>query len=135
VSDTAAPESLPLDKLVALLPDSDEFDARWGARRAGERIPFTKQIAIRRVEHEKGQTTEVELEVQVERDESKGPLEGWALNVCHGGMRIISETPLKVGETIAVEVQSGGRSYSGTAKVCWVREQADGVIAGLEFHR
>jgi PilZ domain len=60
---------------------------------------------------------------------------GWTLNVCHGGMRIITESPLKKGETIALSVQSSGRAYAGQATVCWVREQADGVIAGLEFHR
>lgn len=120
------PSPLPLDRLVALLPDDGEIDARWGARRQGERIPFAKPIAITKVEKEGSQVTDVEVEAI---------FEGWALNVCHGGMRIITEEPLKKGDTIQIEVASAGRNYTGSATVQWVREQADGVVAGLQFHR
>lgn len=115
---------LPLDRLVALLPDEGELDARWGARRQGERIPFCKPVAISRVEKEGSKVSEVEIEAI---------FEGWALNVCHGGMRIITEEPLKKGDSIQIEVNSAGKNYTGTAVVQWVREQADGVVAGLQF--
>lgn len=123
VSEEPAP--LPLERLVALLPDDGEIDARWGARRQGERIPFAKPVAISKVEKEGSQVTDVEVEAI---------FEGWALNVAHGGMRIITEEPLKAGDTLQIEVSSGGRNYTGTARVQWVREQADGVVAGLQFH-
>lgn len=116
--------ALPLDRLVALLPNDSEADGRWGARRHGERIPFCKPIALKRTKEIDGKLTEVEVEAL---------FEGWALNVCKGGMRIITEQPLKEGDVIAVEVTSSGVPYSGQARVCWVREQADGVIAGLRF--
>ncbi len=120
-----APASLPLDRLVALLPDDGEADARWGARRQGERIPFCKPIAISRTEREGSKVSQVEVEAM---------FEGWSLNVCHGGMRIITEEPLKVGDSLQVEVSSAGRSYLGRARVAWVREQTDGVVAGLQFN-
>ena len=123
-SDDPAP--LPLDRLVALLPDDGEIDARWGARRQGERIPFAKPVAITKVEQDGDGVTDVEVEAI---------FEGWALNVCHGGMRIITEEPLRPGDTIQLEVTSAGRNYTGSARVQWVREQADGVVAGLQFHR
>lgn len=118
-------EKLPLERLVELLPDDGEHDARWGARRQGERIPFAKPIAISKVEEDGGRISEVELEAE---------FEGWALNVCHGGMRIITEEPLKVGDEIQLEVVSAGRTYLGKARVQWIRAQADGVVAGLSFH-
>lgn len=119
-------DRLPLERLVELLPDDREGDARWGARRQGERIPFCKPVAISKVEKEGSKVSEVEVEAI---------FEGWALNVSHGGLRIITEEPLKVGDTIQIEVNSAGRNYLGTAHVAWVRQQADGVVAGLQFAR
>lgn len=115
---------LPLDRLVALLPDDGESDARWGARRQGDRIPFCKPIGISKVEKEGSKVSGVEVEAM---------FEGWALNVCHGGMRIITEEPLKPGDTIQVEVTTAGKNYLGKARVQWVRQEADGVVAGLQF--
>jgi len=115
---------LPLQRLVALLPNDSEADGRWGARRQGERIPFCKPIALTRTKEVDGQITEVEVEAL---------FEGWSLNVCRNGMRIITEQPLKIGDLINVEVTSSGVPYVGQARVCWVRAEADGVIAGLQF--
>ncbi len=123
-SETTSPEKLPLERLVELLPDDGEHDARWGARRAGERIPFAKPIAISKVEEKDGRISGLEVEAE---------FEGWALNVCHGGMRIITEEALKVGDEIQLEVVSAGRTYLGKARVQWIRQQADGIIAGLSF--
>ena len=115
---------LPLQRLVALLPNENEHDVRWGARRQGERIPFCKPIAMSRVDLVDGELVEVEVEAI---------FEGWALNVCHGGMRIITEQPLQLGDSLQIEVTSSGVPYLGRARVCWVRNEADGVIAGLQF--
>ena len=115
---------LPLQRLVALLPNDTEHDARWGARRQGERIPFCKPIALSRIELIDGEIAQVEIEAI---------FEGWALNVCHGGMRIITEEPLRLGDKLQIEVTSSGVPYVGKARVCWVRPEHDGVIAGLEF--
>jgi hypothetical protein len=115
---------LPLDRLVELLPDDGENDLRWGARRNSDRIPFAKPLSIAKVEREGGHVTSVEVETS---------FEGWSLNVAHGGMRIITEQPLRPGDQVQIEVVSGGATYLGRALVRWVREEADGVIAGLEF--
>jgi hypothetical protein len=123
ISDSQPP--LPLQRLVALLPDEGETDARWGARRQGERIPFCRPIALARLDRSpEGEIAQIEIEAI---------FDGWALNVCHGGMRIITEQPLKQGDTLQIEVSSSGTAYSGKAHVCWVRQEADGVVAGLEF--
>ena len=124
IASDAPREPLPLDRLVALLPNDSERDGRWGARRRGERIPFCKPISLQRTKEVDGKITEVEVEAL---------FEGWALNVCSGGMRIITEQPLKEGDVISIEVTSTGIPYMGQARVCWVREQQDGVIAGLKF--
>lgn len=122
---------LPLEQLVALLPDDGEHDARWGARRQGERIPFSKPIAITRVDPSGpsfSATAEASSEIAMQ-----AVFDGWALNVCHGGMRIITEEPLKLGDELQIDVSSSGTAYTGKARVCWVRKEADGVVAGLEF--
>ncbi|MFI5302777.1 MAG: PilZ domain-containing protein [Polyangiales bacterium] len=119
------PPSLPLGRLVALLPDDGEHDERWGARRRGERIPFSKPIALSR-SVAVNDSSEVKLDIETTFD-------GWSINVCHGGMRIMTEQPLQPGDNILVEVESSGSTYLGRARVCWVRGAPDGVIAGLEF--
>jgi hypothetical protein len=117
---------LPLERLVELLPDDGEHDLRWGARRNSERIPFAKPLSIAKVERDADQhVTAVEVETS---------FEGWSLNVAHGGMRIITEKPLRPGDQVQIEVATAGAVYLGRALVRWVREEADGVIAGLEFH-
>ena len=116
---------LPLERLVELLPDDGEHDLRWGARRNSERIPFAKPLSIAKIERDDQQrVTAVEVETA---------FDGWSLNVAHGGMRIITERPLRPGDQVQIEVVTPGAVYLGRARVRWVREEADGVIAGLEF--
>jgi hypothetical protein len=110
----------PLRNLLALLPDESERDARWGARRQGERIPFTKPLALRRYE-------------MIDAEEIELTFDGWALNVCYGGMRIITDEPLQPGDVVFIELESSGVPYTGEAFVRWVRVESDGVIAGLQF--
>lgn len=64
-------------------------------------------------------------------DEQSGvEIEGWTLNVSHGGLRIVVEDPLDVAKGYSVVV---GESSPRPARVVWVREEIDGRIAGLEF--
>jgi hypothetical protein len=125
-------DPLPLASLVALLANDGEHDIRWGARRQGDRIPFCKQVSLTRVEPAPPVTADAnesgQLQVEVE-----AVFEGWALNICHGGMRVITEEPVRTGEILRLSVISSGLPYSGQARVCWVRQEADGVICGLEF--
>jgi hypothetical protein len=64
-------------------------------------------------------------------------LEGWALNISRGGVRVILEEKIEPGTHY--EVTLIGRP-AGTdppspqvGRVVWIQEEPDGVVAGLEF--
>jgi len=58
--------------------------------------------------------------------------EGWALNVSRGGVRVILEEKIAVGEEYEIDVGTGdGPARRG--RVVWVQEEPDGVIVGVEF--
>ena len=60
--------------------------------------------------------------------------EGWALNVSGKGVRIILETSVELGAEYDLVVQdSAGEATSHRARVVWVQDEPDGVVAGLEF--
>ncbi len=54
----------------------------------------------------------------------------WTLNVSRGGLRLVVEEPVVIGGCYLVSV---GESAPRKARVIWVREEADGQIAGLKF--
>lgn len=57
-------------------------------------------------------------------------VEAWTLNVSRGGLRVIVEEMLSVGSDYSVKFEDGTRR---DARVVWLREEADGQIAGLQF--
>jgi len=62
------------------------------------------------------------------------PLDGWALNVSRGGVRVILEEKVALGAEYDVEVGEGsGPSMSQSGRIVWVQEEPDGVIAGIAF--
>jgi PilZ domain len=64
-------------------------------------------------------------------------LEGWALNVSRGGVRVILEEKVEPGAVF--EVRLTGTVIADpppppqTGCVVWVQEEPDGVVAGIEF--
>lgn len=58
-------------------------------------------------------------------------LTGWALNLSRGGVRLVLEEPVRVGEVFDIVVGDAGEPRAG--RVVWVREEADGQIVGLQF--
>jgi hypothetical protein len=59
-------------------------------------------------------------------------LSGWTLNVSRGGVRIVLEEPVRVGE--AFDILMGDATERARAgRVVWVRNAADGQIIGLQF--
>jgi hypothetical protein len=61
-------------------------------------------------------------------------LEGWALNVSRGGIRVILEEKVELGAEFEVTLSTG--EDKGTAligRIVWVQEEPDGVVAGIEF--
>jgi hypothetical protein len=71
----------------------------------------------------------------------KGPsgqvLEGWALNVSKGGVRVILEEKVELGTEFEVTLTSGADATASPAqsvgRIVWVQEEPDGVVAGIEF--
>ena len=60
--------------------------------------------------------------------------EGWALNVSRGGVRVILEGTVVLGDEYDVVV--GDPDQGGTAakgQIVWVQQEPDGIIAGVEF--
>jgi PilZ domain len=62
-------------------------------------------------------------------------LEGWALNVSRGGVRVILEEKVELGAEFEVMLAEDGTSPSAprTGRIVWVQEEPDGVVAGIEF--
>ncbi len=54
----------------------------------------------------------------------------WTLNMSRGGMRLIIESALRVGERFMASV---GDEKARPARVVWLRDELDGQIAGLQF--
>ncbi|HEY1960487.1 MAG TPA: PilZ domain-containing protein [Polyangiaceae bacterium] len=61
--------------------------------------------------------------------------DGWALNISRGGVRAILEESVELGEEYEVTIGEDGTPGSLTrrARVVWVQDEPDGVIAGFEF--
>ncbi len=62
--------------------------------------------------------------------EGQVEIPAWTLNVSRGGLRLVVEEPVVIGGCYWVSV---GESVPRRARVIWVREEADGQIAGLKF--
>jgi len=61
---------------------------------------------------------------------------GWALNLSRGGIRLILEDRVELGQEfeIAIEEPEAEASKSSRrGRVVWVQEETDGMIVGLEF--
>lgn len=56
--------------------------------------------------------------------------EAWTLNVSRGGLRVVVEDPVAVGEVYQIQV---GDTAPRPARVVWVRDETDGQIAGMQF--
>lgn len=59
-------------------------------------------------------------------------IEGWALNVSRGGVRVVLEDPVAVGCDYELRMGEDGEPFR-PARVVWLHQEADGEIAGLQF--
>jgi len=66
------------------------------------------------------------------RTESGETAEGWMLNVSRGGVRLIVEGRLELGQVLTVE-SAEQPGVLRSSRVAWVQEEPDGVVVGLEF--
>jgi hypothetical protein len=73
------------------------------------------------------------------RSASGKVLEGWALNVSRGGVRVILEENVEPGTEFEVTLSAGidllRPSVLKVGRIVWVQEEPDGVVAGLEFQQ
>lgn len=60
----------------------------------------------------------------------EGELEAWTLNVSRGGLRLVVDRAVTVGADYSVQI---GEGPARPARVVWVRDEADGQIAGMQF--
>ncbi len=58
-------------------------------------------------------------------------LEGWALNVSRGGVRVILEETVQLGELY--EITHGEDAQLRSGRVVWIQEEPDGVVCGLAY--
>lgn len=64
-------------------------------------------------------------------------LEGWALNVSHGGVRVILEDKVELGaqfDVTIVQAASQNEDPPRFGRIVWLQEEPDGVVAGIEFY-
>jgi hypothetical protein len=62
-------------------------------------------------------------------------LEGWALNVSRGGLRVILEERVELGAEFEITISEGGAEPGApqSGRIVWVQDEPDGVVAGIEF--
>lgn len=62
--------------------------------------------------------------------------EAWALNLSSGGMRLVCEEELVVGDVLCLRIEPGDDGSSGLighGKVVWAKKCPDGHVIGIEF--
>jgi hypothetical protein len=63
-----------------------------------------------------------------------GSYEGWTLNVSRGGVRLIVEREVALGDEFDVSVGAPDASpLARRGRVVWLQEEADGFIVGVAF--
>lgn len=91
-------------------------------------VPHAGTHAMRRGGARRGVTERVSLR----RDALS--YEGWALNVSRGGVRLILEEQVSLGDEFEVTIGDVESSpLVRRARVVWIQEEHDGLVVGLEF--
>jgi len=83
---------------------------------------------------EKRRDTRRDVSERVSLRGPRGEAEGWTLNLSRGGVRIIVECELTLGEVLELTVGLAGSSpLVRQGRVVWFQEETDGLIAGVAF--
>ena len=61
------------------------------------------------------------------------PSQGWTINACDGGLRVVVDASLKVGEPVGIELSRTASATRHPGRVVWVSPRSDGCIAGIAF--
>lgn len=104
-----------LSRILRTLGSSADRDAR--ARRRFTRRPVNVRVVL----------------------DGKVTAEGWALNLSAGGIRVMHEDALCVGDMLRVRIDGSdglngdGLELAGVGRVVWVKKCSDGFVSGIEF--
>lgn len=90
-----------------------------------------KEVALHR-RYGGGARREASERVTITRPELP-EVEGWTLNVSRGGLRVVVEDLLQVGEMVEVRIGSDEATPTRPARIAWLKEAADGQIVGLQL--
>lgn len=75
-----------------------------------------------------------EVSERVLMNGESGSYEGWALNVSRGGVRVIVEEKVELGQEFEVTIGDPDSSpLQRRGRVVWIQEEQDGLIVGVEF--
>lgn len=108
------------------VPSGGVQEGVHATRRAGARHEVSKRVALK----------------PLREPSSTIVLEGWALNVSRGGIRVILEDKVEPGDEFEVTLLDGAAGPSSDVPassrvqrgcVVWVQEESDGVVAGIAF--
>ena len=95
-------------------------------RRGGARHEISARVTLRRAGGPPGSNGATTVE-----------LEGWALNVSRGGLRVILEESVELGAEFDVTMTGSALGDDDgvprVGRIVWVQEEPDGVVAGIEF--
>jgi hypothetical protein len=117
----SSPAEPPVKNRRSLTPMAEDQGAGLHAtRRGGARREVSARVTL------------------VSRSEgSERTLEGWALNVSRGGVRVILEEKVELGAEFEVSMVDGPALAEAptvhVGRIVWVQEEPDGVVAGVEF--
>jgi hypothetical protein len=98
-------------QILRTLGRSADRDAR--ARRKFARRPVNVRVAL----------------------DGKSTADGWALNLSAGGIRVMCEDTLAVGDMLGLRIDGAedGIDLAGHGRVVWVKRCRDGFVSGIEF--
>lgn len=69
--------------------------------------------------------------------DGKSTAEAWALNLSAGGIRVMCEEALSVGDMLRLRIDADlredGLELAGLGRVVWVKSCSDGFVSGIEF--
>ena len=67
--------------------------------------------------------------------EGTSSAEAWVLNLSAGGLRVVCEETLCVGDMLRLRIDGAedGAELSGHGRVVWVKRCPDGFVSGIEF--
>jgi hypothetical protein len=110
----------------SLIPSGADPGGVHATRRGGARHELSARVSLKATSSPPGNGAPA-----LERLD---PLEGWALNVSRGGVRVILEQKVELGAEFEVTISSPDEPLvSQAGRVVWVQEEPDGVVAGIEF--